>query len=93
MKEVKRQYAFNGLAGCVIQHRSRLTGLLVGVYHAAQANLDESGGPWVTVCEEHSCCVNHGNLTLARSHAADPAGWCEVCGAKEDRGELPVKAA
>lgn len=85
---VVREYAFNGLAGCVAQRRSRLTGYFVGVYHAEQAGLDASGGPWATVCEEHAHVVNHDTLNLARSHAGDPTGWCEPCMAEyEDKDE------
>ena len=81
-----KEYAFNNLVGCVIQRRCRSTGLQVGLYHAEQADLDSSGGPWATICEEHGHIINHDTLALARSHMADPAGWCEACGEREDRG-------
>lgn len=81
-----KEYGFNDLAGCVTQRISRLTGLKVGLYHSEQAGLDYSDrGTWTTVCEEHGCLVTHESLSLAKSHLADPAGWCEVCGAEEDR--------
>ena len=82
---VRTRYHVSGLAGCVTQRRSRSTGFLVGLYHADQAGLDPESGPWATVCEEHNWAVNHPTLGLARSHLGDPAGWCEVCGAIEDR--------
>lgn len=82
-----RQYDFNGLAGCVEQRRSRETGLLVGLYHAEQAGMDPEAGAWVTVCEVHGQLVNHETLALARSHLANPTGWCEVCnGTEPDNG-------
>ena len=74
-----KSYDFNGLAGCVVQRRNRRTGFLVGLYHAEQAELDASAGPWATICEEHGHIVNHETLALARSHLADPGGWCEHC--------------
>jgi hypothetical protein len=77
------EYAFNGLAGCVEQRKSRQTGLMVGLYHADQAGMDPDAGKWVTVCEAHSQLVNHPTLALARFHLADPVGWCEVCNGTE----------
>lgn len=74
-----RAYEFNGITGCVVQRKSRRTGRLIGLYNADQAGMDPEAGPWVTVCEEHATCVNHPTLALARSHLADPAGWCELC--------------
>ena len=74
-----RQYDFNGLAGCVMQRRSRITGTLAGLYQAEQAGLDPEAGRWVTVCEDHSTCVNHATLAAARAHLADPSMWCEAC--------------
>ena len=85
---MKREYSFNNLAGCVVQRKSRDTGLLVGLYNAEQADLDTQGGPWVTVCEPHSQLVNHDTLKLAMWHLADPTGWCEVCNGVEP-GEQP----
>jgi hypothetical protein len=75
-----REYSFNGLAGCVVQQKSRETGLLVGLYHAEQAHLDAEPGPWATVCEVHGQLVNHRTLSLAKYHLANPTGWCDVCG-------------
>lgn len=74
-----RKYDFTGLAGCVVQRRSRLTGTLAGLYQAEQAGLDPEAGRWVTVCEDHGSCVNHETLAVARAHLADPSGWCEAC--------------
>lgn len=71
-------YAFNNLAGCVVQRRSRRTGMLVSLYAAEQAGLDPAGGPWATVCEDHGAIANHATLDLARAHL--PAvEWCEAC--------------
>lgn len=80
---MSKQYDFNGLAGCVSQTRARTNGRLIGIYNNKQADLDECGGPWATICEEHGHIVSHDTLALARSHAADPAGWCEQCGEAE----------
>ena len=66
------------LAGCRQLRRTR-QGAVVGVYHAGEAHLDDAGGSWVTVCEDHGVVVNHATLALARWHASDPIGWCEEC--------------
>lgn len=75
-----QEYSFGGLAGCVTRRKSRETGYLVGLYHGSQAGIeDDPETPWVTVCEKHSSCVCHPTLSLARSHLAEPKGWCEQC--------------
>lgn len=83
-----RDHKFNGLAGCVVQRRSRTTGHVVGLYHAEQAGMDPDSGAWATVCEEHSSICNHDTLALARAHLGDPTMWCEQC-----RVELEGKGA
>lgn len=80
-----QEWAFNDLAGCVVQRRSRVTGHLVGLYHADQADLDSDGGRWATICEEHGHIVNHDTQALARAHLGDPTGWCEACMVEERR--------
>ena len=74
-----REYSFNNLAGCVVQRKSRETGLLVGMYNTDQANLDVAAGPWVTVCETHGQIVHHTTFKLAMWHLTNPTGWCTVC--------------
>lgn len=74
-----KRYAAGGLAGCVAVTRARATRTRVQIFHAAQASLCPDGGPWVTVCEPHGSICNHGTMEAARSHATDPAGWCEDC--------------
>jgi hypothetical protein len=75
-----KQHSYNGLAGCVKQSRSRLTGTLVGLYHGEQSGLESDPNCiWVTVCEEHSTLVGHQTLVLAKSWMADPSGWCDDC--------------
>lgn len=74
-----KRYNLHGWAGLVAQHRNRASGTLIGIYHAAQAGLDDDPAlPWATVCEEHSTLVLHPTLRLARYHAAVPM-WCEYC--------------
>lgn len=72
-----QDYSYNGLAGCVVQCMS-LPGVPVGLYHAKQAQLDQGGGPWVTVCETHNTLVNHRTLELAQEHLF-LVDWCEAC--------------
>lgn len=79
MPRVRKQYCAGGRSGCVEIRRSRVTGTLVGVYHAEQAHLDSDGGPWVTVCEEHGELVNHASLAAARWFRTDPREFCEGC--------------
>lgn len=78
-----REYGFNDLAGCVVQRKSKESGLLVGLYNADQAGMDASAGPWSTVCEPHGQILNHETLKLANWHLANPTGWCEVCSGVE----------
>lgn len=77
----RKFHCFNGLAGCVTQKIVRRTGTLVGIYVAAQADLDETSGPYVTVCEVHGNLVNHESAYLARYHMIDPTMWCAECAA------------
>lgn len=79
LADLAKGYEFNGLAGCVVQRKNRITGLLVGLYNAGQAGMDEESGKWATVCEAHSTICNHETLAAARSHFADPTMWCEEC--------------
>jgi hypothetical protein len=73
-----REYDTDGLAGLVVRRRSRDTGHLYGIYRADQAGLDTSGGPWVTICEDHNTICNHPTLDEARYQA--PSGdWCDAC--------------
>lgn len=81
------EYEFNGLAGCVVQRKSRRTGFMVGLYNATQAGMDPESGSWATVCEEHSTICNHETLMLARSHLGDPTMWCELCQAGSAQAE------
>ena len=85
MSAVRKQYHHNGLAGCVEQWTCRATRTRCGLYHAAQAGMedDPADGIWATVCEEHSTLVLHMQLKLARTFR-DPRAWCDDCRAKED---------
>ena len=78
-----RDYRFNDLAWCLVFFLFCFTRHMVGLYHADQAQLDSSAGPWATICEEHGHIINHDTLALARSHLGDPTGWCESCMAEE----------
>ncbi|NTX44847.1 hypothetical protein HT749_15680 [Burkholderia cepacia] len=79
---MSKLYEHNGLAGCVEQRRSRITGHVVGLYNAKQAGMDPDSGAWATVCEEHASICNHSTLALARAHLGDPTTWCEACRAE-----------
>lgn len=82
----RRLYDFNGLGGCVEQRRSQANGNLIGIYNCEQSGIDggvqcdtDKPNPWATVCETHSQIIGHRSLAVARSHAADPLGWCDSC--------------
>ena len=81
-----RQYSEAGRAGCVQLRRSKRTGTMVGIYHTAQAEMDDDPkNPWVTVCEDHGTFCTHAALRDAREHAPD-VDWCEACQKKLERG-------
>jgi len=58
--------------------RNRATGSQVTVAKAAELDLCDEGGPWVTICEDHGIIVNHETRKLAERHAAFPQ-WCADC--------------
>lgn len=59
---------------------ARETGRKIIVARSADLGLDaDPGCDWWTLCDEHSFLVSHPTLALARSHAANPLGWCEDC--------------
>lgn len=68
-------------AGLVEAKVRRQTKRVVSIYLGDEAGLDTCGGeyPFSTVCEDHSQVICHETLSLAKGHAADPMGWCEVC--------------
>lgn len=79
----KKQYAHNGLAGCVSQFRSRDTRTLVGLYNCAQAGLEDNPEtPWCVVCEEHHTLVCVESLRRARQ-IRSPREFCEACNADD----------
>lgn len=67
------------IGGLVQSRIARQTGRKVSVYHNAEADLDEAGGAYSTVCEYHGWIVAHPTLRLAQAHASAPLGWCEPC--------------
>lgn len=80
MPRKPKEYSFNDLDGCVSQTRSRITETMVGIYHGEQSGMqDEPEYPWITFCEEHGNLVGHQTLSLAKSWAPDPSGWCDDC--------------
>lgn len=63
-----------------VTRKCRQTGLPVTVGHGDELGLDTVGeGPWYTICDEHSQFCSHTTHTLAKSWAAAPATWCEMC--------------
>lgn len=78
------RFGFNGLAGCVTQRLSAVTGRKVGLYAASEAGLCSAGGQWVTVCEDHGNLLNHASETRARQHLDYTHEWCEACRAASE---------
>lgn len=56
--------------------KNRILGTDVRLEH----HLDDSGRPWMTICDAHNCCVAHSSKKNARSFLAVPWEWCEECG-------------
>lgn len=81
MSKITRQYAYNGLAGCVTQQKDEDMGLSVGLYCAEQAGID-ADGPWITVCERHGTICSHTTQQRAKEALA-LVEWCEVCQATD----------
>jgi hypothetical protein len=67
-------------------HFARETGTLIVVVNAVEQGLDPADGEckWYTICDDHSQLVGHRTLELAKSHAANPLGWCEVCNGNDE---------
>jgi hypothetical protein len=68
-----------GYAGFRQARVARETGTLILVLDGGAANLDTVAGRWQTICDDHGYVISHETLALARSHAANPLGWCEDC--------------
>lgn len=66
-------------AGYRSAHIARSTGTLVVVVRNDEAMLDEAGGAYSTICDDHGEVIAHETLRLARYHASAPEQWCEVC--------------
>ena len=73
-------------AGLYRQRRSRITGTMVSIYDARRAGLDDTGGAWAVVCDDHGEIVNVETLRTAKA-CAPLVEWCESCYAE------PSKAA
>jgi hypothetical protein len=79
MSKPQKEYAHEGLAGCVAQWRARETGTLVGLYHAVQARMESDPEcRWCTVCEVHGTLVCHATLCDAR-RTRSPLAFCDDC--------------
>ena len=66
---------------------SRQTGRPVTVARAADLNLADDGGPWVTLCDDHGTTCHHPDRRTAEGWAADPRMWCEPC-QRDERGTM-----
>jgi hypothetical protein len=75
-------------AGYVTERRNPLSGGHNVLVRAGPAQLDPSGGTWVTVCDVHGSLCNHHNRQLAYAHLVS-SEWCEDCMAIRDRRENP----
>lgn len=66
-------------AGCLQRRKARDSGAEVSIYRNADADMDDQGGPYSTVCEDHGTVVAHRTLRQARRQAAAPLDWCIDC--------------
>ncbi len=79
MPKQTKIYHLNGYAGLVEQHKNRVTGTLIGLYHGIQSGIDsDPETPWVTMCEKHSNLVSHSSLKSAKAAMGCP-DWCPNC--------------
>jgi hypothetical protein len=60
-----REYAFGGLAGCVVTRKSRLTGTRVSIYHCEQAQIDGGEDEPAQYNEDGTIAVPAKNYTWA----------------------------
>lgn len=67
--------------------RSRQTGTLRSVGRAAEFDLDDADGEWVTSCDTHSTLINSETRDLAAR--TQPLDFCDYCRrvAGQDFGE------
>jgi hypothetical protein len=67
-------------AGCRLLRRVRGRGVVVGLYHAADAGI-AADAPlrWACVCETHSSVVLFRTIEGARSWLSHPEDWCPDC--------------
>lgn len=75
----ERRAAARTWAGFRSVRISPQTGTTIVVVQNVDAGLDDAGGRYSTICDEHSTCIAHTTLALATYHAAAPLGWCETC--------------
>lgn len=82
---MSRRKPFNDRAGYVASRRNAISGGWLVIYRAVDADLDPSGGPWVTSCETHGTLCSHSSLPKARASLKSP-DFCEACMAIADPG-------
>lgn len=57
--------------------RNRQTGTVRTVAPAAELDLDDEGGRWVTICEDHGTLVNTDTRNAALT--VYPLDFCDLC--------------
>jgi len=73
-----KQYSDGGFAGRV-ESKKRRSGATVSIYHSVQAGMDDDGGRWTAICEDHSAIISTDTLKGVRSAASQSYEWCEGC--------------
>jgi hypothetical protein len=76
---VKNKKYYQGLAGYRDCRRNHWTKGYNVLYDANQQYLDDAGGRWITVCEEHGELMNHETLATARRFLPHSLNWCQSC--------------
>ena len=62
-----------------VNRQTGTTIVILDLAHPDSGFDPNEAGRWATICDEHGTIITHDTLALARHHAPDPLGWCEVC--------------
>lgn len=58
---------------------SRASRATIVLLDGEAADMDTSGGRWVTLCDTHGEVCNHTTQREARAWMAEPQMWCKGC--------------
>lgn len=89
---MSKRKPYNDRAGYIASRHNLINNGWVVIYRAKEQGVDESGGPYVTVCELHGTLCNTTSLPKARPFLKYPE-FCEECMADyaKARGEMTAE--